>query len=687
MRDFSFCAGVLLLLSQVYAQDVLKPLLVTAEREVEQGSGVDIERIGAERVSELLGHVPGLSVVATDSAGFGDTLAVRGTANTLFFGGAGVALVVDDVPFGDVYTYSTEFFDLESFVLHRGSQGSRFARNGPGGLIELKTLGPTDDPEYGFSAEYGSFDSLNLRFRASGPLSERWAYTFQSYYKRRNGFIENTNPAVGGFRDEREQFGALGSLYYTPSTDLKVRFRALYEGTRDGSQRLTGLPGVVSDFGAFVDSSRAQDFLEVNSDLEGETEIDRLQFSLHFDQDFGWGSLKSITSYQTWELSPNTVDLDLTAFPITTSSINQEQDVWSQEFRLESDESESLRWRAGLAYLRRDSEGDAERAFPFTVPNVGTFSAVQTTNFEIEEESVALFAHLEWDASERTTLELGGRLEYVENSVTRFQVDSGDFPSVSPTIRDQRNDFFFTPSLGLSYAVTDETVFFARTSTSFKPQGFTAFSNNAEQTRFDEEFAWETEVGVRYESADDELALELRAFYKRIDDYQLNTTVPNSTDFIVVNADRVTAFGVEAEFFWKPIDSFTLQATAGWNEVEFDDHTGLGGDDLSGNDVPFIPEFTASLTARYDFRGGYYLQAGVRAVGQTFFEEVNQSDFRQGSYELWDAQFGYEAESWNVAFFIRNAFDEEYFSFVNSQIAAGSPGDPQVVGVRLGLEF
>ncbi len=687
MRGIKFCLNAALLGSVIHAQDILQPLVVTGQREEEREGNVEVERIEAERVSELLGQVPSLSVVATDSAGFGDTLAVRGTANTLFFGGAGVALVVDDVPFGDVYTYSTEFFDLESFTLHRGPQGSRFARNGPGGLIELKTLGPTETPEYGFSAEYGSFDSLNLRFRASGPLDERWAYTFQSYYKRRNGFIENTNPAVGGFNDDREQFGALGSLYYTPSADLEVRFRALYEGTRDGSQRLTGLPGVASDFGAFVDSSRAQDFFEVNSDLEGETEIDRLQFSLHLDQDLGWARLKSITSYQTWELSPNTVDLDLTAFPITTSSINQEQDVWGQEFRLESDESADLRWRAGLAYLRRDSEGDAERAFPFEIPGVGAFNSVQTTIFEIEEESVALFGNLEWDASERTRVELGGRLEYVENSVRRLQVDSGDFPSVSPTIRDQRNDFFFTPSLGLRYAVTDEATLFARTSTSFKPQGFTAFSNNAEQTRFDEEFAWETEVGLRYESADDELAFELRGYYKRIDDYQLNTTVPNSTDFIIVNADRVTAFGVEAELLWKPVEAFSLQATAGWNEIEFDDHTGLNGDDLSGNDVPFIPEFTASLTARYDFQRGFYLQAGVRAVGQTFFEEGNQSDFSQGSYEVWDAQLGYEAENWNAAIFIRNAFDEEYFSFVNSQIAAGSPGDPQVLGVRLGLEF
>ena len=85
-------------------QDSLSPLTVTGKQESRSSSEIDIQEIQAERVSELLGYVPGLGIAASDSAGFGDTLSIRGSANTLFFGGAGVALVVDDVPFGDVFT-------------------------------------------------------------------------------------------------------------------------------------------------------------------------------------------------------------------------------------------------------------------------------------------------------------------------------------------------------------------------------------------------------------------------------------------------------------------------------------------------------------------------------------------------------------------------------------------------------
>jgi len=685
MRQISYCLSALLLGSLASAQDVLKPLVVTATQDVEASGNVDVEQIDAERVSDLLGYLPGLAAVTSDSAGYGDTLAVRGTANTLFFGGAGVAMVVDDVPFGDVFGYSTEFFDLDSFTLHRGPQGSRFARNGAGGLIEMHTAGPTETPEYRFSAEYGSYDLLNLRFRASGPINDKWSYTLQSYFKERNGYIDNVNPAVGGFNDTREQFGALGSLYYKPSADLEVRFRAMYERTRDGSQRLTALPGVASAFGP-IDFLRAQDPFRVSSDFEGMTEIDRFQLSLHFDQDLGWANLKSITSYQKWQLGPNTVDLDLSPQPASTSSIGQEQELWSQELRLESDDSDSVRWTVGLAYLWKDTDGNANRFFGTSAV---TF-ANQITTFSVEEESVALFGNVQWDATDSLTLEVGGRLEYVESSLNRSKVDFGNtpgFPPVYPSTTGESEGWYFSPSLGFNFAVTSETSLFARTSASFKPQGFTAFSDNPMTSEFDEERAWETEIGVRYQNPSNTFGLEVRGYYKQIDDYQLNRSVPLTTDFVIVNADRVDALGVEGELFWKPTDQFTVQATAGWSQIEFDDHSGFGGNDLSGNEVPFLPQFTAGLNLRYDFESGFFIQTGVRAVGATFFDESNSRDFKQGSYEVWDAQIGYEAENWNAVVFARNLFDEDYYTFMNNQIAAGAPGDPQILGVRVGLEF
>lgn len=678
MRQSRFWLGALLFGGFLNAQDLLKPLIV----EGDAVGNVAVETLDAERLNELLGYLPGFASIASDSAGYGDIIGVRGSTNTLFFGGAGVAMVVDDVPYGDVLGYSTEFFDLESFTLHRGPQGSRFARNGVGGLMELRTLGPTKEHEHGFSAEYGSYDLTHLRYRSSGPLDKDWSYSFQTYFKERDGLIDNIT--LGRDTDTREQLGTLGSLFYNPSEDFEMRFRFMYERTRDGSQRLSALPGVTSVFGDFVDSQRAKDPFKVASNVPGVTEVDRFQLSMHLDQDFGKLNLKSITAFSNWKLGPNTVDLDLTAFDLSRSSIRQEQNLFSQEFRVQSNQDAEVRWLSGLAYLNKDNQGVANRFF-----SIGNNSfANQFTNFDIDEESVALFGNVQWDAVEDLTIQVGGRLESVENSISRSKTDpGGGFIPLPPAFAGESNGVYFSPSLGANYVVTSETSVFARTSISYKPQGYTAFSDNAATTDFDEEQSLETEIGVRYQNSDQSLGGELRGYFKQIDDYQLNQSIPMTTDFIIANADRVEALGVEGEIFWQPVSGLTVQASAGWNQIEFEEHTGAAGADLSGNDVPFLPEFTAGMVVRYDFENGFFAQTGLRTVGATFFDETNNSDYRQGSYEVLDAQLGYQGDGWNAAIFARNLTDEDYYSFMNSQISAGVAGDPEMYGVRVGLEF
>jgi len=43
--------------------------------------------------------------------------------------------------------------------------------------------------------------------------------------------------------------------------------------------------------------------------------------------------------------------------------------------------------------------------------------------------------------------------------------------------------------------------------------------------------------------------------------------------------------------------------------------------------------------------------------------------------------------SFSVAVYRNNLLDEEYDTFINRQISAGSPGDPQIFGVRVTKEF
>ena len=678
MKQVSFYLSALLFGSVAMAQEVLEPLVVTGERESE-GKTPELVKISQpEQVSQLQGALPGFGAISSDSAGYGDILSIRGTSNTTFFGPAGLAMIVDDVPFGDVYGYPTEFFDLEQMTLHRGPQGSRFGRNGAGGVLEMRTAGPTDEPSYKLSAEYGSYDSQNYRLSASGPINDKWSYTLQSYFKRRGSFNDNTFDSSN--EDTREQFGALGSLYYRPGAGSELQLRAMVETNRDGAQRLTILPGQVNPF--LVPGG--SDPFSNSSDFEGQTNLDRLQLSLHLRQDLGWAELSSVSSFQNWELDPSTADLDLSPFPISTSLIAQEQEMFTQELRLQSDQDAAARWNAGVFYLNKDSGGSAERFFPTPFPGV---SERQTTTFSLDEESVSLFGNMEWDTNEALTLHVGGRLQYTDTRLDRSKTSLFAPGGPIAVQSAESNGWYFSPTLGATYQLNDETSLFARSSIGVKPEGHTAFSDNPNTSSFDEETSWESEIGLRYESADSSVGAELRGYFKRIDDYQFNASVPLTTDFIIVNAERVTALGLELEANWRPVDNLTLSASAGISEIEFDDYTDLGGVNRDGSQVPFLPEFTAAVGFRYDVTEKIYLQSSVRSVGSTYYNAANSANFKQGSYEIWDAEIGYTGDGWNAAVFGRNMLDEEYYSFINDAIAAGSPGDPGMVGVRVGLEF
>jgi iron complex outermembrane receptor protein len=162
--------------------------------------------------------------------------------------------------------------------------------------------------------------------------------------------------------------------------------------------------------------------------------------------------------------------------------------------------------------------------------------------------------------------------------------------------------------------------------------------------------------------------------------------VPFSTDFAIVNADEVTSRGVELDLAWTPVERLTIRSSLGYVNAEFDSYSAFGLN-FNGNEVPFVPEYTGSAGVRYDFENGFFAQTSVRVAGSTRFDAANTGVFTQDAYGLWDAEIGYATERFTVALFGRNLLDEEYYSFINPQIVAGSPGDPQLFGLRLRTMF
>lgn len=632
----------------------------------------DLERFGVETLEDLSMLAPNLHFVDSDTRGYGNIISMRGLSNTLFFGPAAVGLYVDDVPFGDAFNYSSNLLRLESARVHHGPQGASFGRNASAGLMELSTMQTTDTWKLGGSVEYGSYNSRAVTGYSSGPLADGLSHTFQFYWKERDGFVENN--FLGGHADDRSVLGGLASIIWTPAPDTEIKFRVMAERVDDGSQRLTPLP---------FNPAFAGDLFRVNSDLRGRNETERYQLSLHGRKDFDWGTMKSITSYQSWDLGPQTVDLDLSPGSFATSLINQDQDLWTQEFRFQSSEDAGpLSWRGGLFYMNKENNGSTRRMFPAGLAGIVT----EGNRFTIEEKNYAAYGKAAYDLGNGFSVEAGGRLDYTDASMSRVKTLApfGPVPAQSPN----SEGIYFSPTTGIVYAHNDNVSSFLRTGLGIKPHGYSAFSDDPATASFGEERNWSNEAGVHYNDPDSNLNVVVRAFWNVIDDYQLNAQNPFSTDFVIVNADEVRSRGLEAELQWRPIDPLLIHGNAGWTDVEFESYTDpFTGTNHDGSNVPFIPELTASAGFRYDLPGGFFFGSSVRATEDTYYDAANTGAFLQDGYWIWDAQAGYEAENWSVTVYGRNILDEEYYSFVNPQIAAGSPGDPQLFGVRVNLDL
>ena len=143
-------------------------------------------------LGDLNGLSPNLHLSGNGIKSFGDVLTMRGIGNTQFFGSPGVQLYVDGVPQGNVFTYSTDLFDLEKIEILKGPQGSRFGKLAPGGAINLITRKPGNEQSSEIAASYATFDTQKYNLSSSSSLVEEFSYSLGVQRSISDGFLNNS---------------------------------------------------------------------------------------------------------------------------------------------------------------------------------------------------------------------------------------------------------------------------------------------------------------------------------------------------------------------------------------------------------------------------------------------------------------------------------------------------------------
>ena len=142
----------------------------------------------------------------------------------------------------------------------------------------------------------------------------------------------------------------------------------------------------------------------------------------------------------------------------------------------------------------------------------------------------------------------------------------------------------------------------------------------------------------------------------------------NPTEAYMVNASEANSYGLELEVEASVSETVTLSAALGVVNAEFDSYSdnvlrgvlgpNAAGYEFGGNDINFVPEYTANLAAHVELPWNLYTNIELQGIGDYWLDEANSAE--QDAYTLLNARIGYKRDNWELFVYARNLTDENY---------------------------
>ena len=636
------------------------------------------ERVGSANLSSLYTmqfEVPGL--VVANLGMFGAGIALRGVTDE---GGGSLSNAphMNGAYLGDSRLALSRLFDVERVEVLKGPQGTLYGRNATGGSINVFTRVPDQDYSAAIEAALGSFDT----FRASGHVNvpaESFAARVAFAAADGDGYIRNS--VDGRTFAEQDYLAIRGSVRVGPADSLDLVVMAQHVED-DGATGDLWLPNRA--FLADPEDIRLATVTLADPYLESTNDFASADLVYTLDTT----TLRSISAYARNET--RAVD-DCAGLPVLQGCQRgldpSVYEQWSQEFRLESSESENFDWVLGL-YLFR---ADASERFYTIIPAFGA-RPVSDYRAKSTESAYAAFGQANYRFSERWSLTGGLRL----NRDTRRVEDSGTGTTDNEALTTARGEWDNVSwRVDLQYTPRRGTLVYASVATGFKSGGITTEmlpDGSFDSYRPEELTAYE--MGVKWRSADTRRSVLASAFVYDFRDLQVHTIdlIEDRVVSVIDNAAGARIHGVEVAASLRVDAPVTLSAGFVWlPKREFVDFANpVTGLDLSGNALSRAPEWAASAAVEYRLAVGDSAEFSARLDynyrSDYFFTKENDPVSAQDAFGLLNLLLQIESNGAGWYGFVsgRNLLNADYF---NQAFIQSSPGYPDTYEVGFGLRF
>ncbi|MEM1114710.1 MAG: TonB-dependent receptor [Pseudomonadota bacterium] len=663
---------------------VLEEVLVTARKRTEnlQDVPIAVSALSAQaiadsglvRLQDITSLVPNLTYLESNTNKF-TNFTLRGISTG---GGLGndpsIGVYIDEVYIARDSGFNGDLLDIERVEVLKGPQGTVFGRNTTVGAINITTRKPGDELEGIVLVDVGNYDYLRYGGLISVPFTDTLAGKLSVVRTERDGYYDNT---FGGTVNEVDYTTWRGQLRWTPTDRLEMLFTGNYrKDEADGNNFVTRTVG----------EPLKKDF-EVSIPETGFEDVEDTSYALHVRYDLDSLSFVSITSFQ--ELEESYVnDQDWTPLDDLTTTDTRDMESWSQEFRIESNSSETFTWLAGVYFFHQEfdvftfpqSGADTIYAFFGLTDLVGSGIPPSETNpafpdtldisatSTIETDSAAFFANATWYMNEQWSVNAGIRYSEDKKDLDYEQLAdplagaAGFFPF---TLVDDQDDGEWTPLLSLNWTPTDDILAYVKYSTGYKAGGFNnSVSSSASLVSFDAETLDAYELGFKSTWFQDTLRVNVAIFRMEYNDKQESAFVAGA-GFQQSNAGESTSEGFELEVDWVPAENWLIFGAVGYADSVYDEYVLDEFTDYSGNKLTRAPEWTFNAGAQYNWTFGGGLGGIARleyAYQDEFFTRPNNDPFfAADSQNLVNARLGIRGndDSWEATLWGRNLTDDD----------------------------
>lgn len=697
-----------------------------------------IETRNITSIEGLSSLAPNLKVEKSPGNSTGAQISIRGgvTINPALTWEPTVGIYLDGAYIGKTQGAIFDVADIERIEVLRGPQGTLYGRNTLAGAINIITAKPTEEFGGRVKVGFGNYNQrmakASVNFGQIGPVRAK----VSGMIEKRDGFVDIVdNPFPGvlaagpNSADELENVDK-HSLMVALSSDITDNLSVDYTfDFYDADQRPTfsqivsvnpgnifdpnspayvGFPGAPGQFFGFPLDLYTNADRQFTASVDGDVfERSRVEgHNLTFTLDTPLGEVKSITSkrFLSWD---DSLDLDGSPLPLAHTQRLSSYDSLSQEFQLAGSQ-DRFNYVLGAYYFKDDGNTLNPQTF-FGGANVFD------SRYGFETEAIALYAHLDFDITER--LSVSGGLRYTEEDKS---IDRANALIGTPTIflvpagtTAETSFDNISPQITFNYEASDQVNLYAKYSEGFKSGGFNGEAGSVAETirPYSSETVDSFEAGIKTRLADNRLQLNAAAFLNKHTDMQLSVfTAQGAAASDVRNAAQADVMGFEIEAMLQATDNFLARASYGYLDTEYGEFIEFGMDVANDRAFPHAPKNTFS--AGFDWGllendwGRLTLSADLNHTSKYFTFPYSltatapQTAFNSQapSRTLVDARLAWSnipiaGQDVELAVWGKNVFDKEYIAnFIDfgpgfGGLTNGYFGPPATYGVTLGINF